>query len=259
MTSFSAMWRLAIGMASWPLRRAVAFALPPRCPGCGVITPADHLFCLDCWRSLDFLDGPACRSCGTPFEIDPGGEAACGACLADPPQIDGMRAALAYGEIARSLALRLKYSLHPGLAVTLARQMRRLVADRPDALLVPVPLHRWRLWRRGYNQSLLIARALARETGMTCLPDSMRRTKATPLLRGMGPVERRKTVRGAFSVRPGEAGRLKGRRIVLVDDVYTTGATANACARALKRAGAAEVMVCCWARVVRDIDNVDPR
>lgn len=238
---------------------ALNLALPPRCPACGIITLADHLFCIDCWQKLDFLGEPQCRTCGDPFALDPGPVALCASCLADPPTIDGMKAAVAYGDIARALALRLKYGARPGIAITLARQMRRLLPDSHGALVIPVPLHRWRLWRRGYNQAVLIGRALARETGLAFVPDALVRTKATPVLRGMGPAERRKTVRNAFAVAPGRRDAVLGRDIILIDDVYTTGATANACAKALKRAGAASVRVCCWSRVVRDIDNASPR
>lgn len=234
-----------------PARLAIDLALPPRCPGCGVVTMADHLFCVECWSKLDFLNGPGCRTCGLPFDLDPGAPAQCGTCLADPPAIDGMRAAVVYGEIARALALKLKHGGRPGVAVTLARQMHRLIRD-DSALLAPVPLHRWRLWRRGYNQAALIGRALARDTGQTFIPDLLIRTRATPVLRDMGPAERRKTVRGAFSVALHHAERVKDRHILLIDDVYTTGATTNACAAALKRAGAASVQVCCWSRVVRE-------
>ena len=242
------------GMLIRPFRLALDLTLPPRCPACGLVTMADHLFCVACWGKLDFLNGPACAACGAPFVLDPGAPAHCGACLVDPPEIDGMRAAVAYGEIARTLALRLKYGGRPGLATTLARQMRRLM-DNEGALLAPVPLHRWRLWRRGYNQAALIGRAIARETGQIFIPDLLVRTRATPMLRGLGPAERKKTVRGAFRIAPRHIGAVQGRDVILIDDVYTTGATSNACAAALKRAGAASVRVCCWARVVRDIDN----
>jgi ComF family protein len=237
-----------------PARLTLDLALPPRCPGCGLVTMADHLFCVDCWQTLDFLNGPACRTCGDPFVLDPGAPAQCGACIADPPAIDGMRAAVAYGEIAKALALKLKYGKRPGMAVTLARQMRRLMGDG-DALVTPVPLHRWRLWRRGYNQAALIGGALTRDTRQPFIPDLLMRVKATPVLRSMGPAARKKAVRGAFRITPRYAEQIKDRDIILIDDVYTTGATANACAAALKRAGAASVRVCCWARVVRDIDN----
>jgi ComF family protein len=251
--------RTTFGLLTMPGRVALNLALPPRCQSCGALTLADHLFCLECWQKIDFLGGPACRLCGDPFALDHGPEALCGACLADTPHIDGMRAAVAYGNIARTLALRLKYGGRPGIAKTLAKQMRRLVVDTDDALMVPVPLHRWRLWRRGYNQAVLIARALARETGLPFVADALLRTKQTPILRGMGPADRRTAVRGAFSIAKHRKHHVKGRAIILIDDIYTTGATANACARALKRAGAASVTVCCWARVVRDIDNAAAR
>jgi ComF family protein len=122
-------------------------------------------------------------------------------------------------------------------------------------LLAPVPLHRWRIWRRGYNQSALIAAALARRAGLGAQLDLVQRVKATPLLRGMGPRERKEAVRGAFRVNPKRKAEVKGRTILLVDDVYTSGATANACARILKRGGAAEVNILCWARVVRGGDH----
>ena len=128
--------------------------------------------------------------------------------------------------------------------------LRHLAAAPPDALLVPVPLHRWRIWKRGYNQAALIAAALSRRSGVPAAPDLLRRTRATPPLRGLGRRERALAVRGAFSVRDAVRPALAGRAVILVDDVFTSGATANACARALKRAGAARVETLCWARVV---------
>lgn len=243
----------------WPMWRAIRtvgesvldFALPPRCPGCGTIVAGTHRFCLTCWRGLDFLGEPECRRCGRPFERPMGEDAECAPCLADPRAYDGVAAAVAYGETASAIAVRLKHGGRQGLAETMARLLSRRVELGIDALLLPVPLHRWRLWRRGYNQAALIARALARLTGMPLEVDLLRRAKSTPLLRGLGPRERAKAVRGAFVVAAGGRTRLKGRTVLLVDDVYTTGATADACAAVLKRAGAAEVRLLCWARVVR--------
>lgn len=235
--------------------RIVALALPPRCPGCGAVTPDDHRFCLDCWQSLDFLGDDGCARCG--IRIAGGGSGAlCGGCLADPPAVDGARAAVAYGPIARHVVMRLKYGGRPGHAETIARLMARLVDDA-DAIVVPVPLHRWRIWRRGYNQSALIARVLARRHGLTLGIDLLQRKRATPVLRGLGRNARAKAVRGAFAVDPAQRAGVKGRRILLIDDVHTTGATANACARTLKQAGAAEVRLLCWARVDPDGGDVD--
>ncbi|MFL6845891.1 MAG: double zinc ribbon domain-containing protein [Allosphingosinicella sp.] len=240
-------------LARAALREMLDFALPPRCPGCGEIVGEPHRFCLSCWGSLAFLGEPCCGRCGLPFAYGAtsGGEAECGACLAVPPAFDRLRSAVAYGEVSRQVALKLKYSGRPGLAATLAHFMlRHLEAGEGDPLLVPVPLHRWRIWQRGYNQAALIASALSRRSGVPVALDLLRRTRATPPLRGLGRRERALTVRGAFALAPGTKPSLAGRRVVLVDDVYTSGATANACARILRRGGAASVEILCWARVV---------
>ena len=165
---------------------------------------------------------------------------------------DRLRAAVAYGEIARAVALKLKYGGRPGVAETMARFMARhldRVAQAP--LLVPVPLHRWRIWRRGYNQAALIAGALAKRAGLEARLDLLERVKATPVLRGMNARQRSEAVRGVFRLNPRHKAALKGRAVILVDDVYTSGATAKACARILRRGGAARIDVLCWARVVR--------
>jgi predicted amidophosphoribosyltransferase len=216
------------------IRIIVDFALPPRCPGCGAITQEEHSFCLHCWSQLVFLGEPCCTRCGLPFQHDGGGEAECGACLADPPRFDRARAAVAYGEIPRKVALKLKYGGRPGVAETMARLMaRHLPEGGGGALLAPVPLHRWRIWKRGYNQAALIAAALARRGGVELVLDLLERARATPYLRGMGPRERAATVRGAFRVTERRRPALAGREVILVDDVHTSGATADACARAL--------------------------
>jgi ComF family protein len=232
-------------------RTAIDFALPPRCPGCGVIVEDQHRFCLGCWQSLHFLGDPCCARCGLPFEYDAGDGAECGACVANPPRFDRLRAAVAYGEVARAVALKLKYAGRPGVAETMAQLMRRHV-DRGDgdALLVPVPLHRWRIWKRGYNQSALIAAVLSRITGLPKELALIDRVKATPPLKGLGRNERARAVRGAFRVNDAAARVAKDRAIILIDDVFTSGATANACAQILKRRGAARVDILCWARVI---------
>ena len=241
----------AAAVARSALRQMLDFALPPRCPGCGAVTGEPDRFCLACWRSLAFLGEPCCALCGLPFEYGGEEEALCGRCLADPPPFDRLRAAVAYGEVSRQVALKLKYSGRPGLAETLAHFMLRHVGEgEGDALLVPVPLHRWRIWKRGYNQAALIASSLSRRTGLPAGLDLLRRIRATPPLRGLGRRERALAVRGAFKVPKEARPSLAGRRIILVDDVYTSGATASACARALKRSGARSVEILCWARIV---------
>ena len=241
----------ASALARAALRPILDFALPPRCPGCGTVTQEAHRFCLDCWSQLRFLGPPCCFRCALPFDYESGAEVACGRCLARPPAYDRLRAAVAYGEVSRKVALKLKYGGRPGVAETIARFMERHLDNKDEAILAPVPLHRWRIWRRGYNQSALIADALARRTGREARLGLVERVKATPPLRGMGPREREQAVRGAFRIGAGHKAGLKGKEVVLIDDVYTSGATANACARVLRRAGAERVDILCWARVVR--------
>ena len=187
-------------------------------------------------------------SCGLPLQATDAD--LCAVCLASPPRIQRTRASVAYDDISRGLVLRLKYGRKVALARTMARYMAPLLGAAPeDSILVPVPLHRGRLWQRGFNQSLLIARELSRATGLRLEPRALSRVKRTPPLKGLTVVQRRRTVAGAFKVL--ETADLKGRTVVLVDDVLTTGSTADACAKALERAGAARVELVAWARVVR--------
>lgn len=229
--------------------KLVALALPPRCPGCGEVVDDDHRFCAACWRGLTLIAPPWCAACNRPFEFDRGPAALCGACLARPPIHDGARAAVAYGPAARTLVLRLKYGGRTAHAATAARFMARHVPGDAD-LLVPVPLHRWRIWGRGFNQAALIARELSGSSGVPMALDLLRRVKATPVLRGMGPRGRAQAVAGAFALGERAKERVRERSVVLVDDVYTSGATTDACVRVLKRAGAARVTILCWARVI---------
>jgi ComF family protein len=234
-------------VASRLYRNVLDFALPPRCGGCGAIVDEVESFCADCWRTLEFLGSGGCSRCGIPLQAT---EAElCGACLARPPRLDRIRSAVAYDDISSSIALRLKYGRKVGLARTMSRYMSPLLADLPEALLVPVPLHRSRLWRRGFNQSAIVAKALSKQTGLPICVEALKRVRPTPPLKGMNMRQRRLTVAGAFRANP--AVELRGRTVVLIDDVLTTGSTANACARVLKSAGAERVELISWARVIR--------
>jgi ComF family protein len=235
-----------------PLAALFDLVLPPRCAGCGVIVDGDGRFCGPCWQGLRFIAAPQCASCGEPFAYDRGADAQCGACLATPPAWDRARAALAYEGPARTALLRFKLADRQHLAGMMVPHMARAGAALlgPDALLVPVPLHRWRLWRRGFNQSALLARGLARAGLGQLAVDALVRVRATRPSVGLNPSERAANVKGAF--RLASSARVQGRAVVLIDDVLTSGATASACALALHKAGAATVDVLTWARVVRD-------
>jgi ComF family protein len=222
------------------------YALPPRCAGCGDVIDEVGAFCQPCWSNIEWLGNSGCNRCGLPLagtEIE-----TCGRCLAEPPKLERIRAAVAYDDLPRSIALKLKYGRKVALARTMARYMMPLRGDWPaDAVVVPVPLHRWRLWGRGFNQSALVARELARLWGLRADVEGLRRTRRTRPLKGLNHVQRRKAVSGAFKA----PSRVSGRTVILIDDVLTSGSTAEACARALRRAGARQVELICWARVVR--------
>ena len=236
---------LRIGRLAWWI---LDFALPPRCAGCGVIVADVHSFCPQCWIRIEFLGSGGCATCGLPLRVTDAD--LCAVCLAMPPRIDRTRAAVAYDEVSRGLALRLKYGRKVAVAKTMARYMEPLIEGRGvETLLVPVPLHRGRLWQRGFNQSAIVARELSRRTGLPNNVIALKRVRRTPPLRGLSLQQRRRAVAGAFKVDDRTA--FAGRTVVLVDDVLTTGSTANACARELRRAGAARVELVSWARVVR--------
>ena len=205
----------------------------------------------DLWAKLQFLSEPLCARCGVPFEIavEPG--QVCGACIADPPAYDRARAALIYGDVSRELVLGLKYQGRRDGLVLLAGWMA--AAGRPlldeAELIVPVPLHYFRLVRRGFNQSGWLAASLARASGVRLSVDALKRVRATPIQGGLSATGRRRNVQGAFRVRGMAKSLVKGKRVLLVDDVLTTGATAEACTLALKRAGARCVDVLTLARV----------
>lgn len=247
-----------VGALARGMRLVADYALPPRCPGCGVIVGEDRQFCLACWSSLDFLAGPACARCSIPIAtLVPDDAAQCGACLADPPPFEGAPAAIAYGPAARRVALRLKYGRRLGharlMADLMGRPLARLTADAGDPpLLIPVPLHRWRLWSRGFNQAGLVAQRLARAAQADVAHDLLLRTKSTPSLRGLGRKARARAVHGAFTLAPDAKARLAGRYAILIDDVHASGATLRACARLLVRGGAARVSALTFARVVPD-------
>ena len=201
---------------------------------------------------MDFLAPPWCSSCALPFAFEQSGESRCATCLASPPVHDGIRAVVAYDEVSRQVVLKLKYGGKIGLAKMIAAQLvRHLPTEKEKVIIVPVPLHWTRLWSRSFNQSALIGRELARLGGLKFIPDLLLRTKRTPSMRGQSAKERRRAVGGAFEINPRYANKMSGTNIILVDDVLTTGATADGCVRLLKKTEVDWVQLFCWARVVR--------
>lgn len=210
--------------------------------------------CAACWKDIHFFDGALCPHCGHPFDVDPEGEMECANCLAHPPAFDALRAVMRYDENSKPPILALKHAdrldLAPGLAEWLIRSGKPFLSETD--IVVPVPLYWRRLWRRRYNQSAELGRCVARETGKPFAPTALLRRRSTPSQGEMPSAKaRRRNVLGAFTVPQTAKPHVSGRIVLLIDDVVTTGATVDACARALKRAGARKVYVLALARVVR--------
>jgi len=235
-------------------RIVIDWILPRSCRSCERVLygESNPCFCDDCWRAVPLLSGPCCPSCGKPFRSEsalihsPGHR--CGDCRKRPPRFDRAVAAGPYaGNLAKAIQL-LKYGEHARLAGPLADLMAPCGArlDSADALL-PVPLHPRRLRERDYNQALLLCDSLESRLGLKVIPDGLERIRETPPQTGLPLSDRKRNVRGAFAVK--RPDRITGRRLILVDDVLTTGATVNECARMLRRAGAKSISVLTLARV----------
>ncbi len=235
--------------------------LPPQCICCDALVEAQGQLCAACFRHTDFITEPCCARCGVPFAATAQGgvqggaysdsAALCPSCLEAPPLFGRARAALRYNAQGRQLILPLKHADRPELAAMLAPHMARSGAAllRQADVLVPVPLHRRRLFRRRYNQAALLAAAVGHIAGVPALLDALVRHRATVSLDTKSPAERAATVRDAFALRPARVGLLAGRAVLLIDDVMTSGATANACAAVLLAGGARSVDVLLAARV----------
>lgn len=221
---------------------------PPRCPICGQGIAQHGALCQDCWSQLVIPSGAHCDLCQGLVD---GQGTVCGACQEHPPRHAGITAATLYNDGARALVLAFKHGHRIALAGLLSRLMlARLPQLEGDWLVVPVPLHRRRLWQRGFNQSALLAREIARARGHMLLVDGLLRTKATPPLGNLGRRERARVVGGAIVANPHKASRIDGAQVLLVDDVMTSGATTGTCVDALLAAGAASVRIVCFSRVL---------
>lgn len=234
----------------------VDLILPPRCPFTGESVDFQGGISPQAWAGLTFISAPFCYGCGFPFEFSaPKGteEALCASCLAVRPEFNAARAALVYNDASRDLVLKFKHGDQMQAVVCMIPWLKSAGAEfwgRTD-VIVPVPLHRWRLLRRRYNQAGIMGQALSRHVDVPCVVDALVRQRATVTQGHLKSKERAKNVRAAFDVPSKKRALIEGKRIVLIDDVYTTGATVRECTKALLKAGAAEVNILCLARVVR--------
>jgi ComF family protein len=230
----------------------LGIALPPLCPSCREPLATTGSLCAACWSKLSFITPPYCERLGTPFAYDHGPGLLSTEAIADPPTYGRARAALRFEETARILIHSFKYGDRLDLAAMLGGWMaaagRALTADADG--LVPVPLHWRRMWARRFNQSAALAQAVAEASAKPVLYDVLQRVKPTPQQVGLTRAERARNMQGAFRVAEVAKAEIAGRRLILVDDVLTTGATVDACARSLLRAGASNVDVLVLARVV---------
>ncbi|MBZ4020889.1 amidophosphoribosyltransferase [Rhodobacter sp. TJ_12] len=240
------------------MQRAVAALLhtvfPPRCICCGEAVGTDHGLCGPCWREMRFITGTICDCCGAPLPGISENIVHCDDCLGTPRPWARGRAAFLYSGTGRALVLAFKHAdrldLVPSLGDMLARAAQPIL--EPGMVVAPVPLHRLRMVRRMFNQSALLAQTMARTQRLPCLPDLFERRRATPSQEGHSRTERHDNLAGAIRLRPRYAPKIKGRHILVVDDVLTSGATLDACAEAALAAGAAQVSVAVLARVAKE-------
>lgn len=239
---------LALSVAAWPAR----MLFPPACAGCRRHVTQTGALCGACWPKLRFLEKPWCEVMGTPFSHDFGSSFLSAEAIANPPPFNRARAAVAHTGIARRLVQGLKFHDRTDLAPWMAQWMLRAGAELvTDAqVVVPVPLHWRRFFWRQYNQSAELARAVAALSGVPFVPTAVSRIRRTRQQIGLGRGEREDNVRAAFVVEPEAEIDIRGRRVLVIDDVYTTGATVSAVTRALKKGGAGAVDVLTFARVL---------
>ena len=232
-------------------RALIDLILPPRCLSCGIPVTDPGTLCGTCWPALTFIGAPICEVCGVPFVFEVPGDTVCADCLRRPPRYDRARSVLRYDDASRDLVLAFKHGDRTDSTPLFARWLANAAGDLLEGgpLLVPVPLHPSRLFARRYNQSALLCAGLARIADLDWSADGLARRRRTRSQGRLNPTERRRNVGGAFAVTKAGKTRVSGRRVVLVDDVLTTGATVEAYASALRRGGAKSVDVLTLARV----------
>lgn len=237
------------------IQTALSMIYPPRCLTCGGVVESDFGLCGPCWRETEFIGGTLCNSCGVPLQGETTGEAlACDSCIAAPPPWVQGRSAIKYGGNGRKLVLALKHGDRQEIAKPAAFWMAQAIAHSlpPDTLVAPVPLHWTRMLKRRYNQSALLAKALAKQTEMGWCPDLLTRVKQTQSLDGLGRAERFEMLENTIEVRKNRRAQIIGRSVLVVDDVMTSGATLHACSKALEAAGAGDIRIITLARVAKD-------
>lgn len=240
------------------LTKIIDFILPPRCIVTGDIVDTHGMISPAAWSALNFISDPQCNRCGFPFDFDSDvvrEGSLCGACLKNPPVFDKARSALIYDDVSRNVILAYKHADQTLSVPSFIPWLTRAGADillQAD-YLVPVPLHRWRLLRRRFNQSALIARYLSEATKIPCLLDGVSRVRATVTQGHLQANQRLNNVKNAFAVSPDKAQKIRNKHIVLIDDVFTTGATVGECTKVLLKSGAASVSILTLARVVRAV------
>ncbi|MCE9507680.1 MAG: ComF family protein [Alphaproteobacteria bacterium] len=242
-TAIQALWEAAIDTL-----------LPPRCVATGEIVDAQGMVSPAFWSQLQFIEDPFCKTCGIPFSFDIANDSLCAACMEREPAFDRSRSAVTYNEASRKLVLAFKYGDRLHTVHTFVPWMLRAgqeLIGQAD-FIVPVPLHHRRLRERRFNQSALLAQEIAKASGQIYIPDALLRTRHTLPQKGLKARERDKNVRGAFAVNDSYHSRLRDKNILLIDDVFTTGATLNECARVLKAAKASSVSVLTIARVTKE-------
>jgi ComF family protein len=234
-----------------PFKRFVDLLIPFRCVKCGTILGEKEGLCTSCWAQIPFITKPYCACCGLPFDFEIEESTVCGACTHDLPSFVTARSVFAYTSESKDLILKFKHMDALGSAPLFAKWMARSLPELTDPLCIPVPLHWTRLFMRTYNQAALLAQEIAKLKGWTYQHSYLIRKRRTVSQGHLTKKERIKNVGTAFEVPQAKKRRIQGRTILLVDDVYTTGATLNACAKTLLKAGAQEVHTVTLGRVVR--------